>query len=167
MRNAAPSSAMRSHASSARKRSSMGRNARVCVYPSPFILASAPRIPLSPRSIRTLCVALACAMNPALAAAQDADGLRLKLEKQLRLAPSRPERDSAKFLEADRIQGEQDRNIVASGNVTLRQRGATIRADRVDYSAEDQTALATGHVRLEREGDTASGPRLIHHLDND
>src|SRR5438094_797205 len=48
MRNAAPSSATRSHASSARKRSSMGRNARVCVYPSPFILASAPRIPLGP-----------------------------------------------------------------------------------------------------------------------
>jgi len=71
-------------------------------------------------------------MNPALAAAQDADGLRLKLEKQLRLAPSRPERDSAKFLEADRLEGDQAKNVVATGNVTLRQRGATIRADRVD-----------------------------------
>jgi LPS-assembly protein len=106
-------------------------------------------------------------MNPALATAQDAEGLRLKLEKQLRLAPPRPDRDSAKFIEADRIQGEQDRNIVASGNVTLRQRGATIRADRVDYHGEEQTAIATGNVRLEREGDAASGPRLTYHLDND
>jgi LPS-assembly protein len=106
-------------------------------------------------------------MNPALATAQDAEGLRLKLEKQLRLAPPRPDRDSAKFIEADRIQGEQDRNIVASGNVTLRQRGATIRADRVDYHGEEQIAIATGNVRLEREGDAASGPRLTYHLDND
>jgi LPS-assembly protein len=102
-----------------------------------------------------------------LAGAQDADGLRLRLEKQLRLAPTRPERDSAKFLEADRIVGETDKNVVATGNVTLRQRGATIRADRVDYHADDQTAIATGNVRLERDGDAATGPRLDYHLDND
>jgi LPS-assembly protein len=102
-----------------------------------------------------------------LAAAQDADGLRLKLERQLRMAPSRPDRDSAKFLEADRITGEQDKNLVAIGNVTLRQRGATVRADRVDYFAEEQTAIATGNVRLERDGDVAAGPRLNYHLDND
>lgn len=99
--------------------------------------------------------------------AQEIDGLRLKLEKQLRMAPSRPERDSAKFIEADHIQGEQDRSITAVGNVTLRQRGATIRADRVEYSADTQTALATGNVRLEREGDAATGPRLTYHLDRD
>lgn len=98
--------------------------------------------------------------------AQVSEGLRLQLEKQLRLAPTRPERDSAKFLEADHIQGEPDRNVVATGNVTLRQRGATIRADRVDYSSEDQTAIATGHVILERTGDTASGPRLRYRLDD-
>ena len=121
---------------------------------------------MRPRSTRKLTLAIACALLPAIAGAQD-EGLRLKLEKQLRLPPSRPERDSAKFLEADRIQGEQDRNIVATGNVTLRQRGATIRADRVEYFADDQTAIATGNVRLEREGDAATGPRLTYHLDND
>jgi len=85
----------------------------------------------------------------------------------MRLAPTRPERDSAKFLEADRIQGEQDRNIVATGNVIMRQRGATIRADRVDYSVEEQVALATGNVRLERGTDSATGPRLRYELDKD
>ena len=106
-------------------------------------------------------------MAPGLPGAQLPEGLRLKLERQLRLAPARPERDSAKFLEADRIQGEQDKNIVATGNVTMRQRGATIRADRVEYSVDEQIAVATGAVRLERAGDTASGPRLRYNLDND
>lgn len=63
--------------------------------------------------------------------------------------------------------GEQDRSIVATGNVTLRQRGATIRADRVEYTVEDQSAVATGGVRLERAGDTATGPRLNYNLADD
>ena len=122
---------------------------------------------MRPRSIRALAVALSCAIFPAPAGAQISESLRLKIEKQLRLAPSRPERDSAKFLEADRIQGDQERNIVATGNVVLRQRGATIRADRVEYSGDEQTAVATGNVRLERAGDSASGPSLTYRLDND
>jgi LPS-assembly protein len=122
---------------------------------------------LKPRRLPALTFALISALVPQLIVAQEIEGLRLKLEKQLRLAPSRPERDSAKFLEADHIQGEQDRNIIATGNVTLRQRGATIRADRVDYSGDDQTAIATGAVRLERVGDAAMGPRLTYHLDKD
>jgi LPS-assembly protein len=122
---------------------------------------------LRPRRIRTLTVALLCALLTDLAGAQDTEGLRLRLEKQLRLAPSRPERDSTKFLEADRIVSESEKNVVATGNVTLRQRGVTIRADRVDYHADDQTAVATGRVQLERDGDTVTGPRLNYHLDTD
>ena len=117
------------------------------------------------KRIGTLIVASACAGIAASHA--DDEGLRLKLEKHLRLAPSRPERDSAKFIEAARIEGEQDKNVVATGNVVLRQRGATIRADRVEYTVEDQRAVATGNVQLEREGDIARGPRLTYRLDND
>ena len=117
--------------------------------------------------LRSATTALICVLVPGLALAQDAESLRLKLEKQLRLAPSRPERDSAKFIEADRIQGEPERNVIATGNVMLRQRGATIRADRVEYAVEDQVAVATGGVRLERGGDTATGPRLRYDLDTD
>ncbi len=107
-------------------------------------------------------------MIPTGVAAQISDELRLKLEKQMRMAPpSRPERDTAKFLEADRIVGDADRNVVATGNVTLRQRGAVIRADRVEYHDADQTVVATGGVRLDRDGDVAAGPRLNYHLDND
>jgi len=119
------------------------------------------------RGIRSATIAFLCVLAPALAPAQLPEGLRLKLERQMRLAPARPERDSAKFLEADRIQGEPDRSVVATGNVILRQRGAAIRADRVDYSVEEQVALATGNVRLERGTDSATGPRLRYDLDKD
>jgi LPS-assembly protein len=57
--------------------------------------------------------------------------------------------------------------LVATGNVTLRQRGAVIRADRVEYHDADQSVIATGAVRLDRDGDVAAGPRLNYHLDND
>lgn len=136
------------------------------MYPSLFILAFAPTAALSPRRIRTLTIALICALAPGIALPQDGE-LRLKVEKQLRMAPSRPERDSAKFLEADRLEGEPDKKIVATGNVVLRQRGASIRADRVEYTQPDQTAVATGNVKLERNGDTATGPRLTYDMGAD
>ena len=62
--------------------------------------------------------------------------------------------------------GDADRNVVATGNVTLRQRGA-IRADRVESHDAAQSVIATGAVRLDRDGDVAAGPRLNYHLDND
>jgi LPS-assembly protein len=122
---------------------------------------------LRPRSIRTLALALICTAVHGLAGAQLPEGTRLKIERQLHLAPTRPERDSAKFIEADRIEGDQERNLVATGNVTVRQRGATIRADRVDYTAATETVVATGTVRLARATDSATGPTLTYHLDDD
>jgi LPS-assembly protein len=117
--------------------------------------------------LRTLWIALIFAMAPAAGQAQISEELHLKMERQLRMAPSRPERDSAKFLSADRIVGAPDRSVVATGNVTLRQYGATIRADRVEYHVEEQSAVATGEVQLERFGDTATGPQLNYNLAND
>jgi LPS-assembly protein len=121
---------------------------------------------LRSRRIRTLALALLGAAIPGIAAAQLPDGLRLKLERQFHMAPSRLERDSAKFLEADRVEAQGHDKVVATGNVVLRQRGASIRADRLEYDASDQTAIATGAVRLERNGDSATGPRLRYRLDN-
>ncbi|HSS26795.1 MAG TPA: LPS assembly protein LptD, partial [Usitatibacter sp.] len=117
------------------------------------------------RSTRTL--AIAAALTSLSAQAQVSEDLRLRIEKQLHMAPIRPERDSAKFLEADRIEGRENKNMVATGNVTLRQRGVNIRADRLDYYDDDQLAIATGNVKVDREGDTATGPRLQYRLDED
>ncbi|HXS53780.1 MAG TPA: LPS-assembly protein LptD [Usitatibacter sp.] len=121
---------------------------------------------MRPRRIRTLGFALTCALASHLAGAQLPDGVRLKLEHQLHMAPPRLERDSAKFLEADRVEAQGRDKVVASGNVVLRQLGAAIRADRVEYDAKDQTATATGHVQIDRNGDKASGPHLLYRLDN-
>ncbi|HUI99403.1 MAG TPA: LPS assembly protein LptD, partial [Usitatibacter sp.] len=121
---------------------------------------------MRPRRTRTLVFALACATAPQLAGAQLPDGVRLRLEHQLHMAPPRLERDSAKFLEADRVQAQGRDEVVATGNVVLRQLGASIRADRLEYDGKDQAATATGHVQLERNGDKASGPRLYYRLDN-
>src|SRR5688572_7459444 len=74
---------------------------------------------LTSRRSRSAAIALLFALVPGLAAALDPE-LQLKVEKQLRMAPARPERDSAKFLEADRIEGQPDKNVVATGNVTMR-----------------------------------------------
>jgi LPS-assembly protein len=112
-----------------------------------------------------IAIALACAIAHPHAGAQAIEGLRLKLDRQLMLAPKRIDREAAKFLEADRIEGDREHGIVATGDVTLRQRGASIRADRVEYTEQNDTALATGNVRLEREGSSATGPRLTYHPD--
>ena len=69
-----------------------------------------------------------------------------------------------RFLSADRITGDQARTITATGSVSLRQRGAAISADRLDYATETDTAVATGNVRLERAGDTVTGPRLVYRI---
>ena len=121
---------------------------------------------MRPRSTRTLAIAAAFTLLQAHAQASD-DAVRLKIEKQLHMAPIRPERDSAKFLEADHIESRENKNVVATGNVVLRQLGATIRADRLDYHDDDQLAIATGNVKLDRDGDTATGPRLQYHLDDE
>ena len=111
--------------------------------------------------MRSLPFALLCVVG--IAHAQLPGETRLKIERQLHMAPPKPDRDAAKFLEADRIFGDSQA-MTAVGSVVLRQLGATIRADRVDYSQPDQKAIATGHVKLERNGDTATGPRLEYDL---
>jgi LPS-assembly protein len=118
---------------------------------------------LTPGRTRSLTFALLCVLGPGIARSQLPDDVRLKVERQLHLAPAKPERDSAKFLEADHIAGDQQ-NMTATGDVVLRQRGATIRADRLDYAAETQKAVGTGNVQLERYGDKATGPRLDYDL---
>jgi LPS-assembly protein len=108
---------------------------------------------------RCLPIAFACAL--ACPAGAD-DGATLKLDQKLRPAPPKLQRDLAKFLSADRMTGDEDRNISATGGVMMRQRGLVIRADRLDYTAGTDTAVATGNVTLDREGDTATGPRLTY-----
>lgn len=113
-----------------------------------------------------IAIATALGFAPPLAA-QQVEGLRLKLDRVLPAAPKRIDREAAKFFEADRIEGDRESSIVATGNVSMRQLGAAVRADRVEYTESNDTAIATGNVKLEREGSSATGPRLTFHPDAD
>jgi LPS-assembly protein len=109
----------------------------------------------------TLVFACACAL-PAAAN----EGIPLRLDRRLAPPPPRIERDAVRFISADRLTGEESTRLKATGNVQIRQRGAAIIADEVDYDTETQVAVATGHVRLERSGDTVTGPRLVYRLED-
>lgn len=109
----------------------------------------------------TLVLACACAL-PALAG----EGVPLRLDRRLAPPPPRVEHDAVRFLSAERITGDETKNFTATGNVSLRQRGASIAADRLQYSLETDVAVATGNVRLERSGDAATGPRLVYRIND-
>ncbi len=111
------------------------------------------------RRCLTLVVACACAL-PAAAG----EGVPLRLDRRLAPPPPRVDRDAVRFLSADRITADEARTVTATGDVSLRQRGAIITADHLEYSAATDTAVATGNVRLERDGSTATGPRLLYRV---
>jgi LPS-assembly protein len=95
------------------------------------------------------------------------DGTALRLERQILPNGPKLDRGLAKFLHAQRIEGETEKTLTATGDVELRQRGVSIRADRIDYDSPTQTVVATGGVHLDRDGDTATGPTLTYKLDGD
>ncbi len=112
-----------------------------------------------PRRRLTLVLACACAL-PAMAD----ESTPLRLERRLAPPPPRVEHDAVRFLSAERITGNREKRFSATGDVSLRQRGAAIAADRLDYDAETDTAVASGHVMLDRLGDIVRGPRLVYRI---
>lgn len=69
------------------------------------------------------------------------------------------------FLDADELTGKKEDQIEATGNVVLRKRGQSIRADRLLYFQNTQDLDAQGAVVLEQDGNTMSGPYLKLNLD--
>lgn len=69
-------------------------------------------------------------------------------------------KDGPKVLEADRIDGVNQKNASAQGNVILRQDNMTVTADRVDYDETSDTANVPGRMRMNRDGDIISGSDL-------
>jgi LPS-assembly protein len=98
----------------------------------------------------------------------DAGGLGLRLQPELLpfVAPSNTE-ELPVFLDADRIEGVQDRNIDAIGNVVVRRRGLRLSADRLTYSIPENAVTVTGNVRFRRLGDLVTGDRATYDLDTE
>ncbi len=69
------------------------------------------------------------------------------------------------FVEADRIQGVQGKELEAAGNVVVRRRGQVLTADKLYYSIPENAVTATGHVRVDRLGDVVTGDLAHYDLD--
>src|SRR5450759_6024182 len=100
---------------------------------------------------RYLCLPLAAAMlaGPPLWAADGSESPALRAVADLRGAKKQ---DGPRQIEANRVEGVLDERITAAGNVTLRQEGMTLHADRIEYQDGSDTAMASGNAVLDRDG---------------
>lgn len=111
--------------------------------------------------IKRISLAVLCALPMAAGAQQ---GLKLKTQPTLTLVPPAVEEEVPLFLEADRLQGHNDRETEATGNARLRKRGEALSADRLRYDKPLDAVTAEGSVRLERGADVIEGTRLQYNL---
>jgi len=94
-------------------------------------------------------------------------GLKLRMQPQLIPYSLGRDEPTPLFLDADSVQGHQDREVEAAGGVRLRKRGAAVFSDQLYLSLPDQQLTATGHVRFEKEGDIVTGEQLFYDLNDD
>jgi LPS-assembly protein len=113
---------------------------------------------------RGITLAVLCAL-PLAAGAQQ--GLKLKPQHTLIPVPPSYNEVVPVFLEADRVQGHDDRETQAEGNVRLRKRGQAVFADRLRYDKADNEVAADGNVRIERGPDVVEGTQLKFNLDTE
>jgi len=111
----------------------------------------------------TLAIALLICL-PALPAIAEETGLKLKLQPEL-IPYEQGEGDPEPlFIEADRLQGHQDRELEAEGNVRLRRRGEAVFSDYLYYAFPEHELTATGSVRIDRQGDVVTGEKLLYNM---
>ena len=84
------------------------------------------------------------------------------LERSAGITPylKRPGELLPAFITADHIAGKNDVEVVADGNVELRKRNSILQSDRLTYWQEADEMEAAGNVRLSRDGDRVSGPKM-------
>ena len=68
--------------------------------------------------------------------------------------------DTPVFLQGDNLRSRTDVDATLQGDAELRKAGTIIRADVLDYDLPTDTARATGHVWVQRNGNTYQGPYL-------
>lgn len=107
---------------------------------------------------------VSCALPLAVAAQE---GLQLKPQRALGLAPPSDPDALPVFLEADTVRGHTEKEIEAEGNVKLRRGGQSVFADWMRYDQPAEEIRAAGNVRLEQGGDTVEGERFQYHLATD
>jgi LPS-assembly protein len=110
----------------------------------------------------TLSVLLAL---PAFALAQH--GLQLQPQRSmLDIGPGELD-NTPVYIEADRLQGNSEKELVATGNVRLRKRGQAFFADWMRHDQRENEVTAIGNVRIEQGKDVVLGSRLRYNLNTE
>ena len=112
-----------------------------------------PRFSPSGRLVRALTVALTAASLPLLADAQTAP-------RRLVDDPNAPTN-----LEAERMTGRPDREVILEQDAEVTRGGTTLNADRATYDVVEDRVKASGNVRLRRFGDRYTGDEMDLKLD--
>ena len=94
----------------------------------------------------------------------EGDVLLLKLDRTFMNLPKGKEETPA-FISAQRVEGQTENQIVASGEVEVRKRGQAIFADHVVYQQSSQELIADGAVRVEQNDIKMQGPHVKLNLD--
>ena len=114
--------------------------------------------------ITRLLLAVMCAL-PLAAGGQQ--GITLKSQPALLVIPQSVKEDVPLFFEADRVQGHQDQDTEAEGNVWFRKRGQAVSTDWLRYDKAADELAAQGNVRMELGTDVVEGARLRYNLESD
>lgn len=110
-----------------------------------------------------IALAVLCAL-PLLAGAEEG----LTLRPQGGLLPTPDNKDAVPlFMEADRIQGTQDKETEAFGKAHLRKRGQSFSADWMRHNAATEILDAEGNVRLEQGREIIEGSVLRYEISGD
>lgn len=105
-----------------------------------------------------------CAL-PLLAGADE--GLKLKPQSGLLLIPPANDDVVPLFIEADRIQGTQDKEVEAFGSARLRKRGQAFYADWMRHDTPTEVLNAKGSVRIEQGREILQGDTLRYEMATD
>ncbi|MBX3664786.1 MAG: LPS assembly protein LptD [Burkholderiales bacterium] len=118
-----------------------------------------------PSSRKTrIALAVLCAL-PLMAGAEQ--GLKLKSQPTLLLIPPDNTDEVPLFIEADRLQGIQDREIEAQGSARLRKRGQAFFADWMRHEMPADVLTAKGNVRIEQGREIIEGNALRYEIATD
>ena len=90
---------------------------------------------------------------------------RLQPSETLRPVIEVPGQPVPLFLEADQMQGQQEKYVEAEGSVQLRRQDQSVDADRMHYDLINNDLRAEGAVRLEQPGARVTGSRAELDLD--
>ena len=119
-------------------------------------------------AVTLLCcsTAVSAADGPALGLKAVDAGVNLKLQPSLLRLPAENTGPLPLFVDADNLQGHQDRELEAEGTVRLRRRGQAIHADWLRYDKPADEVQARGNVRLEQRGDVLEGTEMRMQLES-